>query len=120
MTIPKHRLLFVDAEATILFGMQLHFENQGYRVGCAREAAEAQALISALDYAVAILDLRMTTTHGAEGLDITSTFKEVSPTTRVILLTAFGSDELAQEARWRGAATALASLSLSLVVECAQ
>jgi DNA-binding response OmpR family regulator len=64
---------------------------------------EAEALIADNDYGLAILDLRLSGTHGAEGLDIIESVRAQSPQTRIILLTAYGSREIEAEARRRGA-----------------
>ena len=83
--------------------MREYFATKGYAVDCARETAEAEALLHENDYALAILDLRLSGTHGAEGLDLIDSVRARSPRTRIILLTAYGSREIEAEARRRGA-----------------
>ena len=97
------RILIVDDEEPILFAMREYFTTKGYAVDCARETSEAEALIADNDYALAILDLRLSGTHGNEGLDIIELVRAQSPQTRIILLTAYGSREIEAEARRRGA-----------------
>lgn len=94
----------MDDEEPILFAMREYFTTKGYSVDCARETAEAEALLAEHeDYSLAILDLRLTGTHGAEGLDVIELVRAQSPRTRIILLTAYGSREIEAEARRRGA-----------------
>ncbi len=94
----------MDDEEPILFAMREYFTTKGYVVDCARETREAQALLAEHeDYSLAILDLRLTGTHGAEGLDVIELVRAQSPRTRIILLTAYGSREIEAEALRRGA-----------------
>jgi len=93
----------VDDEEPILFAMREYFATKGYAVDCARETAEAEALLQSNRYALAILDLRLSGTPGAEGLDVIELVRALSPQTRIILLTAYGSREIEAEARRRGA-----------------
>ncbi len=93
----------MDDEEPILFAMREYFATKGYDVDCARETQEAEALLATHRYSLAILDLRLTGTQGAEGLDILGSLRARSPKTRIILLTAYGSREIEAEARRRGA-----------------
>ena len=83
--------------------MREYFATKGYEVDCARETQEAEALLDAHRYSLAILDLRLSGTPGAEGLDVIESVRTRSPLTRIILLTAYGSVEIEAEARRRGA-----------------
>ncbi len=83
--------------------MREYFATKGYDVDCARETSEAEALLAAGDYALAILDLRLSGTPGAEGLELIESVRARSPRTRIILLTAYGSREIEAEALRRGA-----------------
>lgn len=97
------RLLIIDDEEAILFAMRAYFTRRGYAVDCAREQRQAEELLAAGEYAVVIADLRLTGTHGAEGLEILGLVRERWPRTRLVLLTAYGSSELETEALRRGA-----------------
>lgn len=83
--------------------MREYFATKGFSVDCARETAEAQALLHENAYALAILDLRLSGTPGAEGLDLVASVRAQSPRTRIILLTAYGSREIEAEAKRLGA-----------------
>jgi len=97
------RLLVVDDEEAIVFAMRRYFTARGFDVDTAREMEEAQALLANVRYAAAIIDLRLTGVHGAEGLEILGYVRSTCPETRTVLLTAYGSAELSREARERGA-----------------
>jgi len=120
------RLLVVDDEEAIVFAMRRYFTARGFDVDVAREMEEAEALLANVRYAAAIIDLRLTGVHGAEGLEILAYVRNNCPETRTILLTAYGSAELNREARERGADVILskpqplpdmAQVVLSLVAE---
>jgi DNA-binding response OmpR family regulator len=96
------RLLLIDDEEPILFALREYFTAYGYDVDCAREMEEAEALLANVPYAAVIADLRLTGSHGAEGLEIIGYVRERCPWTRIIILTAYGSREVEAEARRRG------------------
>ena len=100
---PMPRLLVVDDEESICFSMSEYFSLQGYKVDTARELDEAEKLIQTTDYRVVIQDLRLGTTRNPDGLDIIKQVHERNPLTRIIVLTAYGSAEMEDEARRRGA-----------------
>jgi DNA-binding response OmpR family regulator len=98
----QDRILVVDDEEPILFALSMFFEARGYRVDCARELEEAQALIAHIPYACVVADLRLTCAHGAEGLELVSFVRRSCATTRIILLTAYGSPGVEESAWARG------------------
>jgi two-component system nitrate/nitrite response regulator NarL len=64
---------------------------------------EAERLIEATDYKVVIQDLRLGATRNPDGLDIIRMIREQYPRTRIVVLTAYGSAEVEDEARRCGA-----------------
>jgi two-component system, NtrC family, response regulator PilR len=96
-------ILIVDDEEAILFAMREYFTTLGYDVDCARELEEAKTLLAKAQYALAILDLRLTGSHSTEGLELVEYTRQCYPSTRVIILTAYGSPEIQREALRRGA-----------------
>ena len=111
-------ILIVDDEETILFAMGQYIMAQGCTVDTASELEEAQALLTNIRYHLVIADLRLSGIHGSEGLDLVAMVRECCPHTRVIVLTAYGSSELQQEALRRGADAVLhKSMPLSEVAE---
>jgi len=97
------RLLVVDDEESICFSMSEYFSLQGYKVDTASEVEEAEKLLDATDYKVVIQDLRLTMTSSHDGLDMIQLIREHNPQTRIVVLTAYGSAEIEDEARRRGA-----------------
>ncbi len=97
------RLLLVENEEETLMAMQRYFTTQGFSVDCALEREQAEALIDAARYSLVLTDLRLTGSHGVEGLEIVSHVRRRSPGTKVIILTAYGSPVVEAEARRRGA-----------------
>jgi len=97
------RLLIVDDEEAICFSMSEYFSLQGYKVDTARELEEAERLIEATDYTVVIQDLRLSRTRTPDGLNIIKMIRGQHPRTRIIVLTAYGSAEMEDEARRCGA-----------------
>lgn len=96
-------LLVVDDEESICFSMKEYFSHNGFLVDTARDIEEAEKLISRSSYKVIIQDLRMGTARDQDGLQIVRIAHERSPDTRVVILTAYGSSEVEDEARRSGA-----------------
>jgi DNA-binding NtrC family response regulator len=97
------RMLIVDDEESICFSMSEYFGLHGYEVDTARELEEAEKLIDVNEYAVAILDLRLGVAHNADGLEITKVLHSRQPNARIVVLTAYGSAEMEDDARRCGA-----------------
>ena len=97
------RLLIVDDEESICFSMCEYFSLHGYKVDTAREMEEAEKLLGATEYKVVIQDLRLSLKHDADGLEMIRLIKEQNPEARIIVLTAYGSAEMEDEARRCGA-----------------
>ncbi len=97
------RLLVVDDEESICFSMSEYFSLHGYRVDTAREFVEAEKMIEATEYKVVIQDLRLSETRNPDGLNIIKLIRGHNPQTRIVVLTAYGSTEMEDEARRCGA-----------------
>ncbi len=97
------RLLVVDDEESICFSMSEYFSLHGFKVDTARDLEQAEELIDTTPYQVVIQDLRLGMTRNPDGLDIIRRIQERSPSTRIIVLTAYGSTEMEDEARRCGA-----------------
>ena len=97
------RLLVVDDEEAICFSMSEYFTHHGYAVDTARERDEAEKLIESNEYQVIIQDLRLDIHGQADGLEIVRLVHKRHPETRIIVLTAYGTAEMEQEARRCGA-----------------
>ena len=97
------RLLVVDDEESICFSMSEYFSLHGFKVDTARDLEQAEELIDTTAYEVVIQDLRLGMTRNPDGLDIIRRIQERNPSTRIIVLTAYGSTEMEDEARRCGA-----------------
>jgi DNA-binding NtrC family response regulator len=97
------RLLVVDDEESICFSMSEYFAHHGFKVDTARDIEEAEKLIEKTDYRVLIQDLRLGITKNPDGLEIIRLVHDRHPDTRIIVLTAYGSTEMEDEARQCGA-----------------
>lgn len=96
-TLPN--LLVVDDEEGPRQSIRIVF-HKDYRVLLASNGDEAVALARANPIDIAILDIRMS---GCSGLDVLHSLKEISPTTEVIMLTAYETLETARQALRLGA-----------------
>ena len=65
-------ILVVDDEPAVSAALADYFRSQGHEVDAAAELEEAGALLAFRRYDAAILDLRLTTLGGSEGLERTS------------------------------------------------
>jgi signal transduction histidine kinase len=95
-------ILLVDDEDTILFAMREYFETEGYDVTCARDLLEAKAALAKRHYAAVIADLRLSGSESTEGLELVSYVRAHCATTRILVLTAYGSPAVEHEAHKRG------------------
>ena len=97
------RLLVVDDEESICFSMSEYFSLHGFKVDTAREVEEAEKLLESQDYKVIIQDLRLSSTRNSDGLDIIKMVRGQNPHAKIIVLTAYGSAEMEDEAKRCGA-----------------
>jgi DNA-binding NtrC family response regulator len=100
-TLP--RVLIVDDEESICFSMSEYFEHHGYKVDTARDMDEAEKLIEKDGYKVVIQDLKLGINKNPAGLELIKLVHRKSPQTRIIVLTAYGSTDMENEARECGA-----------------
>lgn len=101
------RLLVVDDEESICFALSEYFSLQGFRVDTAGDLGEAARLVDRWEYEVIIQDLRLGASRKLDGLYIVKLAHKMYPETRIIVLTAFGSAEIEDEAKRCGAAAFL-------------
>jgi ActR/RegA family two-component response regulator len=102
-TPPPRRLLVVDDEESICFSMTEYFTHHGFAVETANEVEQAERMIKNGKYEVIIQDLRLGATRTTDGLDVIRFAHECSPETRIVVLTAYGSNEVEIEAKASGA-----------------
>jgi CheY-like chemotaxis protein len=100
--VMKTKILIVDDLKEILLTMSRYFAIHGFEVDCASEREEAEALIEENSYAVVVTDLHLTPVKSNEGLEIVRLLRHESPETKVIMLTAYSTEEVEKEADRHG------------------
>lgn len=96
-------MLVVDDRQTILLAMNEYFRSMCYDVDCANDLNGARELIASQDYSLVLSDLRLTGSSDLEGLEVIRMAREKSSSTRIVILTAYGSPEVEAEAKRLGA-----------------
>jgi DNA-binding NtrC family response regulator len=96
----RHTLLIVDDDASNLESLLRIFEREGVDVVTARDGREALDVLRRTRVAVVLSDLMM---PNMTGLELLRAARAVSPETEFILMTAFGTVEIAVEAMKEGA-----------------
>jgi DNA-binding NtrC family response regulator len=99
------RILAADDQPHILEAIELLLHPQGYRVESAKSPGEVRDALATDSFDALLIDLNYTrdTTSGREGLDLLSEIVALDSNLPVIVMTAWGSVELAVEAMRRGA-----------------
>jgi len=96
----KPQILLADDEATFRETFAKVLEEEGFAVTAVRDGKEAIDAIMKQPYAVAVLDIQM---PGSDGISVLREVVAVRPQTRVIMVTAYGTVEMAVEAIKLGA-----------------
>jgi CheY-like chemotaxis protein len=86
------RVLVVDDQEIINELLAEHLKSDGHVTACAQNGQEALALFRSESFDLVITDQSM---PGMNGVQLAGAIKEVSPKTRVILLTGFGEEMMA-------------------------
>jgi DNA-binding NtrC family response regulator len=99
------RVLVADDQPDVLESLRLLLKGAGYRIDTAASPAGILAALESADFDVLLMDLNYTrdTTSGEEGLDLLTRIQRLENTLPVVVMTAWGSVELAVEAMRRGA-----------------
>lgn len=97
------RILIVDDEPTILMMLSRLLKNKDNTVVTCSTIEEAGEALSQHTFDLVIADIRMSGMDSREGLELLSYIKNLGHETEVIIMTAFGSDEMREEAYRRGA-----------------
>ena len=103
--VNRFRIAIADDSADVLVALRLLLKPAGFTVAEARSPGELLALVRREEYDVALIDLNYTrdTTSGGEGLDLLVELTRLDSLLPVIVMTAWGSIEVAVEAVRRGA-----------------
>ncbi len=99
------RVLIADDQPDVLEALRLVLKREGYRIEAVESPQQALTNIENRDYDLAIIDLNYTrdTTSGQEGLDLLAKIQAFDSMLPVIVMTAWGSVDLAVQAMRRGA-----------------
>ncbi len=98
-------VLIADDQPDVLEALRLLLKGEGYRIESAGSPAAILDAIDSREFDAVLMDLNYArdTTSGQEGLDLLSQIRGHDPTLPVVVMTAWGSVELAVEAMRRGA-----------------
>lgn len=101
--IEPRRILIVDDEPTILLTLSYALRSNGVEVVTASRLETAEEALDRYRFDLVIADIRMSGILGVEGLELLSYIKRRWPKTKVIIMTAYGSEEIKNDAYERGA-----------------
>src|SRR6184192_1962284 len=104
-TEPAPRVLIADDQPDVREALRLLFKGEGYRTEAVSNPQAVLTAIESQDFDISLIDLNYArdTTSGREGLDLLSQMQAVDSTLPIVVMTAWGSVELAVEAMRRGA-----------------
>ncbi|MCI5122762.1 MAG: sigma-54-dependent Fis family transcriptional regulator, partial [Candidatus Electrothrix sp. AUS4] len=94
------RILIVDDELSMRDFLKILFENEGYEVTVAVDAASALDFVDKDPFDIVITDIRM---PGMSGLDLLAELKQRFPDLPVVMITAYASPDDAVQAMRKGA-----------------
>ena len=97
------KILIVDDEPTILMTLSHLLNNKDTTVITSSRMEEAEEALSRYAFDLVIADIRLSGMYGIEGLELLSFIKKMHAETEVIIMTAYGSDEIREDAYRRGA-----------------
>ncbi len=104
-TDPPSRILIADDQADVLEALRLLLKPEGFVIDTAASPSQILRALELKDYDVVLMDLNYTrdTTSGEEGLDLLQRIHSGDESLPVVVLTAWGSVNVAVEAMRRGA-----------------
>jgi len=99
------RLLIADDQPDVLEALRLLLKSEGYKLESAGSPAAILDAVDSTDFDAVLMDLNYTrdTTSGQEGLDLISQLRRRDAALPVVVMTAWGSVDLAVDAMRRGA-----------------
>src|SRR5919205_1036115 len=99
------RILIADDQADVLAALSLLLKGERFQIESASSPEGVLRAIDVHEFDVVLIDLNYArdTTSGSEGLDLLSRIQAVDSTLPVVVMTAWGSVEVAVEAMRRGA-----------------
>lgn len=105
MVARPSRILIADDQRDVLEALRLLLKGEGFESETASSPAGVLAALADRDFDVVLMDLNYArdTTSGEEGLDLLARIQELDGTLPVVVMTAWGTVDVAVEAMRRGA-----------------
>jgi DNA-binding NtrC family response regulator len=99
------RVLVADDQPDVLEALRLLLKSEGFQVETANSPTRLLAELESKDFDLVLMDLNYArdTTSGQEGLDLLTRLQAMDSTLPVVVMTAWGSVQVAVEAMHRGA-----------------
>jgi DNA-binding NtrC family response regulator len=99
------RILIADDQPDVITALRLLLKGESYDITPASSPAAAMRVIEKQELDLVLIDLNYTrdTTSGSEGMQLLSRIRAIDPTLPVVVMTAWGSVDIAVEAMRRGA-----------------
>ncbi|CAH2030398.1 sigma-54-dependent transcriptional regulator [Trichlorobacter ammonificans] len=96
----KQKILIIDDDTSLRRVLEFNLQEAGYQTAAAASGEEGLRLFGEVEPALVISDMKM---PGMDGMQVLKSIKEGAPDTPVIMITAFGSVDMAVEAMKAGA-----------------
>jgi DNA-binding NtrC family response regulator len=105
MPAPASRILIADDQRDVLEALRLLLKSEGMESQAVSSPAAVLAALEKGEYDAVLIDLNYTrdTTSGKEGLDLLARIRDLDDSLPVVVMTAWGTVDLAVEAMRRGA-----------------
>jgi sigma-B regulation protein RsbU (phosphoserine phosphatase) len=102
-TLPA-RILIADDQRDLVDALRLRLKPEGMQIDAVHSPESALAAVRDTRFDLALMDLNYTgdTTSGREGIDLLARIQEVDSTLPIVVMTGWGSIDLAVEAMRRG------------------
>src|SRR2546427_1441980 len=99
------KILIADDQADVLAALRLLLKGERFQIETASSPAGVLRAIDTEEFDVVLIDLNYArdTTSGSEGLDLLTRIRAADPMLPIVVMTAWGSVDLAVEAMRRGA-----------------
>lgn len=108
--MPREKILIVEDEGGYREYLTSHLEERGFSVSAAPDGMSALDIFTEEEFDLVLLDLRL---PGQDGLDVLKQFKDYSPETQIVMMTAYGLVQSAVEAIKNGAFDYIAKEALN-------
>jgi len=96
----KAKILVIDDDTSLRRVLEYNLQEEGYEVETAASGEDGLKMFKQLQPDLVITDMKMS---GMDGLKVLNSVKESAPDTLVIIITAFGTVDVAVEAMKAGA-----------------